>query len=233
MNREIKFRGKRIDNNEWIYGGGYKCAIDDELLRGRLLVTFLNRNMTVRRQNKIHFTNVCGCVCDEMELERAILWYQKSPTASKKKIYMHGFYPAVSIHDEKIHVHRLLMLYWNGGKIQSKKVVHHINGNKLDASKNNLCLIDSDKHARKHNLGKVISEEQKQRIREFNIRTKKGKRMKSKRTDVTNEMVYKLRASGYSFNKISKLLKIDWGCVKQRYNDYIHDNPEFLKGGEK
>lgn len=144
---------------------------------------------------------------------------------------MHGFYPAVSIYDEKIHVHRLLMLYWNGGKIQSKKVVHHINGNKLDASKNNLCFIDSDKHARKHNLGKVISEEQKQRIREFNIRTKKGKRMKRKRTDVTNEMVYKLRSSGFSFNKISKLLKIDWGCVKQRYNDFIHDNPELLKGG--
>lgn len=29
--------------------------------------------MIVRQQNKIHFTNVCGCICDEMELERAIL----------------------------------------------------------------------------------------------------------------------------------------------------------------
>lgn len=25
----------------------------------------------------------------------------------------------------------------------------------------------------------------------------------------------------------------DWGCVKQRYEDFIHDNPEFLKGGEQ
>lgn len=28
-------------------------------------------------------------------------------------------------------------------------------------------------------------------------------------------------------------LRLDWGCVKQRYEDFIHDNPEFLKGGEQ
>lgn len=27
----------------------------------------------------------------------------------------------------------------------------------------------------------------------------------------------------------SKMLNLDWGCVRQRYQDYIHDNPELLE----
>ena len=46
-------------------------------------------------------------------------------------------------------------------------------------------------------------------------------------------MVYDMRISGMSFNKISKMLELDWGCVKQRYEDFIHDNTELLEGGEE
>ncbi len=41
--------------------------------------------------------------------------------------------------------------------------------------------------------------------------------------------IYDLKNKGYSFNKISQMLNLDWGCVKQRYNDFIHDNPELLE----
>lgn len=42
--------------------------------------------------------------------------------------------------------------------------------------------------------------------------------------------VFALKSQGLSFNKISKILNLDWGCVKQRYEDYVHDNPELLEG---
>lgn len=61
-----------------------------------------------------------------------------------------------------------------------------------------------------------------------NNHKRKGIRRRYKKP-ISAKQVYDLKAHGYSFNKISKLLKLDWGCVKQRYNDYIHDNPEILE----
>ena len=34
--REIKFRGKRIDNGEWVYGG-YSIAWDEDMLHAFIL----------------------------------------------------------------------------------------------------------------------------------------------------------------------------------------------------
>lgn len=48
------------------------------------------------------------------------------------------------------------------------------------------------------------------------------------RTEVTPQMVFDLHSQGLSFNQISLKLNIDWGCVKKRYEDFIHDNPELL-----
>ena len=62
---------------------------------------------------------------------------------------------------------------------------------------------------------------------------RKGYRTNPHRGDVTPEQVYKMRIAGFSFNQISLYFRLDWGCVKQRYEDFIHDNPEFLKGGEQ
>lgn len=67
--------------------------------------------MTLKIQKKIEFDNECKCLVDYSELEKAILWYQKKPSLSKKKIYLHGRYPAVSIHNEKIHVRRVKNIF--------------------------------------------------------------------------------------------------------------------------
>lgn len=184
--------------------------------------------MTVKNQKPIKFINKCGCIVDYQELERAILWYQKKPTISKKTIYMHGCYPAVSIHKKKIHVHRLLAMYWEGKMILENNIVHHIDANKLNSLKNNLSVINSSEHQSYHNKGKTLSEEHRVKI-SINNRLRKGKRAKPKRTDVTPVMVYNLKQQGMSFNQISIKYCIDWGCVKQRYNDFIHDNPELLE----
>lgn len=183
--------------------------------------------MTVKNQRPIEFINKCGYIVDYRELEKAILWYQKKPTTSKKSIYTHGYYPAVSIHKEKIHVHRLLMMYWTGEVMPTNSIVHHIDGNKLNSSKNNLSVVNNSEHQRYHNKGKTISEEHRLKISDNN-RLRKGKRTKAKRTDVTPFMVYNLKHAGMSFNKISIKYGMDWGCVKQRYSDFIHDNPELM-----
>ncbi len=185
----------------------------------------------VKTQKSIKFVNDCVALVDYKELEKAVLWYAKSPVISKKHIYMHGDYPAVSVHKEKIHIHRLLMMYWLGGNLPKDYFVHHIDGDKLNATKDNLSLMFSSSHQRYHNKGKVVSDEQKRRIIEFN-HTRKGKRGKYK-VNISAKQVYDLKSLGYSFNQISQELGLDWGCVKQRYNDFIHDNPELLKGAQE
>lgn len=141
---------------------------------------------------------------------------------------MHGKYPAVNIQKEKIHIHRLLMMYWIGGNLPKDYFVHHIDENKLNATKGNLSLVFFSTHQSHHNKGKIVSDEQKKRIWESN-HTRNGKRGKYK-VKISAKQVYDLKTQGYSFNKISQILGLDWVCVKQRYNDFIHDNPELLKG---
>lgn len=182
----------------------------------------------IKNQKKITFINDCNVVVDYSELEKAVLWYAAHPVQSEKHIYMHGEYPAVSIGKSKLHIHRLLMMYWLNCILPYEYYVHHIDGNKLNASKNNLAVVLNSIHQSKHNKGKKITEQQKQSIRISNHK-RKGKRAKYK-SEVTPETVFALKSQGLSFNKISKILNLDWGCVKQRYEDYVHDNPELLEG---
>lgn len=65
--------------------------------------------MIIKEQKKIEFINDCNCIVDYDELRKAIIWYQNKPTARIKHIYIHQKYPAVSIHNKKIHIHRLLI----------------------------------------------------------------------------------------------------------------------------
>ena len=122
------------------------------------------------------------------------------------------------------------MMYWLNGDLPNNYFVHHIDENKLNATQDNLALVFCTAHQCHHGKGKIISDEQKQKIRESNHR-RKGKRAKYK-VPVTAKQVYEMRAQGYSFNKISQILKLDWSCVKQRYDDFIHDNPELIEDGD-
>ena len=182
----------------------------------------------IKIQRKIQFHNDCGALVNYEELEKAVLWYAPHPVVSNKHIYKYGEYPAVSIGKQKVHIHRLLMMYWCGYIFPSDIYVHHIDENKLNAMKNNLAIIPCGEHQRYHNKGKQISGYQRQRIIESN-HLRKGTRRDYYKSDVSAHDVYILVKQGYSFNKISKLLGLDWSCVKQRYFDYIYDNPELLE----
>lgn len=181
----------------------------------------------VKEQKKISFINDCNAIVDLVELENAILWYTKRPAVSKKHIYIHGEYPAVSIGKEKIHVHRLLMMYWLNTIIPREFSVHHVNGNKLDSRKENLSVVLGTTHTSKHNKGKQVSENVRNRLIEFNHK-RKDTRQPHHRPDVSYSDVKKLLDRGYSLNKISKELGCDWSTVKARVND-IFDNPELLE----
>lgn len=181
----------------------------------------------IKNQKKITFINDCNVVVDYSELEKAVLWYAAHPVQSEKHIYMHGEYPAVSIGKSKLHIHRLLMMFWLNCIIPSSFCVHHIDGNKMNAQMNNLAVVNVSIHQSAHNKGKKLSESHKQKIRESN-HLRKGKRHKYK-INVSPKTVFELKNNGYSFNQISKMLNLDWGCVRQRYQDYIHDNPELLE----
>lgn len=136
--------------------------------------------MRAKTQKPIFFKNTCNCIVDYIELEKAILWMQEFNTHSKKKIYLFGKYPGVTIGNKKIHVHRLLLMYWEGRILDRKEYSHHIDGNKLNSSRDNLEIMDCSVHQSIHNKGKAISEEHKEAIRVYNRKRKGIKYNKNK-----------------------------------------------------
>lgn len=186
--------------------------------------------MIIKEQNKIEFINDCNAIFDVTELENAILWYQTRPTTSSKKIYMHGNYPAISIFNEKIHIHRLLMMYWLKSRIPREYYVHHIDGNKMNSSKNNLSVIFESVHQSNHNKGKKLSSSTKELISKAN-QNRKGIKIGITKSNVTYQKIWDLHNKGYSINRISKVLNYDWSQVKLRINE-IYENPELLEGRE-
>ena len=181
--------------------------------------------LIVNKQKEIEFINDCEAIFDKKELQSAILWYQAKPTSRLKHVYLHGSYPAVSIHKEKIHIHRLLMSYWLGIKIPKDFTVHHLDHNKLNALKDNLSVMFSSKHQSYHNKGKCIPEHVRKATIESN-KKRKGIKLQPYRQDVGINKIIELKNQGMSINKISKVLGCDWTTIRQR----IHDNSELLRG---
>jgi len=184
--------------------------------------------MRPKKQSKIMFANTCDCTVDLALLEQAVIWYADGKTLKPhRKIYLHAKYPAVSIYNEKIHIHRLIMMYLHKNIFDKNMCVHHADGNKLNNSIRNLELIRDSLHGHIHNKGKTLSVEHRNKIAKAN-RKRKGFRRGYTRRDITSKMVFDMKSSGLSFNKISIALNLDRSCVKTRYHDYIHDNPELL-----
>lgn len=184
--------------------------------------------MRPKEQEKLVFNNKCKCVVDYNLLEKAMIWYAKNTLKKHRVIYMYGEYAAVSIYNEKIHIHRLLKMYVDKTIYPSYIHVHHINGDKLNNSIDNLTLVLDTHHASSHNKGKTLSKEHKQKIGENN-KLRKGTRYKYRRTDITPKMVYDLKEEGLSFTAISKIYRIEWATARQRYYDAIHDNKDLIE----
>lgn len=169
----------------------------------------------------MEFVNVCGCLVDYEELEKAILWYSDKPVTRLKKIYLHGSYPAVSVYDEKIHVHRLMVMYRLGNRsLPREKQVHHKDENKLNSLQGNLEVVNEGEHQSFHNKGRTLSKEHKEKIGLAN-RKRKGIKMKKRHGIPLNELRDFLR-EGKSVNWIAKNYGVGWSTIKNR----IYENPE-------
>ena len=182
--------------------------------------------LIINKQKRIEFINDCDCNVNYAELEEAILWYSEKPTARLKHIYMFGNYPAVSIYKEKLHVHRLLMMYWLECKIPRDYFVHHIDEDKLNATKENLSVVWSSSHQSHHNKGKRLTDEHRRKIALKNS-NRRGAKQKKHRQDVDVKTVIKLKEKGLSINKIAIKMNCDWSTIKARIDE--HDDPELLE----
>ena len=115
----------------------------------------------------IEFTNNCNCNVDYTLLNKAMKWYGGDKTQhSKKCIFLNQTYPTVTIGNEKVRVHRLLMMYQVKKRLESNICVHHKDENRLNAQVDNLQKLTKGKHQALHLTGKPRSEEVKKKISE-------------------------------------------------------------------
>lgn len=134
--------------------------------------------MIVNFQKPIEFNSPADCIFNRKDLANAIYWYSNKPVCRLKHIFLHGKYYAVSIYDQKIHIHRLLMMYWLKRHLISYEYVHHKDGNKFNNHKENLEVIFASLHQSITNKGRKHTKEHNQKIAEAN---KKRKGMKYKK----------------------------------------------------
>jgi len=115
--------------------------------------------MIIKGYKPIQFLNQCKCLYDAEDLEDAIKWYSGKPVARIKRIFIYGRYPAVSIYDEKIHIHRLLAMYYEQRDLDSAEYIHHIDGDPLNARRENLVIQAASEHQHNANKGRRQSPE--------------------------------------------------------------------------
>lgn len=115
--------------------------------------------MKITAQKHIEFNSPIEVLYDPSELRKAILWYTDKPTARLKHVFLYGKYYAVSIYDQKIHIHRLLMMYWIKRELQTNEYVHHKNENKFNNHKYNLEILPASVHQSITNKGRKQSPE--------------------------------------------------------------------------
>jgi hypothetical protein len=178
--------------------------------------------MIVRVQKPLIIQNKCGATFDEELLKSAILWFADRPVTSAKTVYMHGRYPAVSIHDKKHHIHRLIYQYANRCMLPSHVHVHHIDGDRMNCNLDNLRAMDAPKHLSKHNAGRCLTSEHRMKLSEANRRRKGMKHRK--RVDIPLGVLRRMLAEERSILSIANHFGCDWSTIKAR----IHDNPGLL-----
>ena len=179
--------------------------------------------MIIKIQKKIEFLNDCNCLVNYKLLEKAIKWYSNKPVARIKHIYLYGKYPAVSIYEQKIHIHRLLIMYFTKRDLESNIYVHHIDGNPLNNLEINLEIMEASKHQSLSNKGKQLSGSHKNKIGEAN-KKRVGTKYKE-RVHIPISELKELLNKKISINKIAKHFNCDWSTIKNR----IYENPELLK----
>lgn len=136
--------------------------------------------MKILAQKTIEFNSPVEVLFDKVDLRKAILWYSDKPVARLKHVYLHGRYYAVSIYEQKIHIHRLLMMYWLQRDLEPGEYVHHKNGNKFNNLKENLEVMAASIHQSITNKGRKQTPEWIQKRISKTANVKRGKKYPKK-----------------------------------------------------
>lgn len=132
-------------------------------------------------------------------------------------------YKSKKINGKKIDEHRFIMEQFLGRKLDRYEVVHHINGDKSDNRIENLQLMTLSEHSKLHNIGKKISNEQKNKLSEIQKNRPNARRSISDETII--EMA-KLRKQGFSFRAIDKYFNLSnktSSKILQKGKNYYED----------
>ncbi len=109
--------------------------------------------MIINSTSATQFVNEAKAMFNATDLREAIHWYAQRGVAPTKKVFMYGRYPAVNIYDKKIHIHRLLMMFYEERDLERGEYVHHIDGNPLNALPQNLEIQSASQHQSQANKG--------------------------------------------------------------------------------
>lgn len=110
--------------------------------------------MIINRQKPIEFNSPVEVIFEREELKKAIKWYATKPVARLKHVFLFGRYYAVSVYGEKIHIHRLLVMFWENRDLERDEYVHHKDGNRFNNLRENLEIMPASLHQSITNKGR-------------------------------------------------------------------------------
>ena len=114
--------------------------------------------MIINEQKPIEIINECNAIFEEQYLISAILWFANNRNVARQKtVFMYGRYPAVSIYEQKIHIHRLLWMWFHQRELDCNEYIHHKDYNPLNALIANLQLQSASEHQSNTNRGRKQS----------------------------------------------------------------------------
>lgn len=154
------------------------------------------------------FINECDCKFNPLDLEEAIIRRANKDGKAVKESYritLRGDYPSICIAHNHYMIHYILGEYYFG----KNEVIHHIDGDKLNATRENLIPMTVSEHIRNHEVHKYVSEEHKKGF---------GNRVAHiiRRDDVTCETVKELRIKGMTIQQIASELKCGYNTICRR-----------------
>jgi len=130
------------------------------------------------------------------------------------------YYQAVTINGIKHDLHRIIAEQKIGRPLTDDEVVHHINGDIQDNRPENLQVMSREEHGRLHSVGRIMSEETRQKLSEQS----KGKPNLScrKLSESDVEQIIEFANQGLSQRKIAKVFSVDHSAISNimHYKSY-------------